>query len=57
MPITIRDNYDLEDMSLDEIHGMLKYHKLEIEHWCKRHVGKSKSMALKAERKLLKKLM
>lgn len=25
---TVRENYDLEDMSLDEIYGMLKTHNL-----------------------------
>ena len=48
---TIRDNYELADMSLDEIYGMLKTHELEMEQRKKRHGGKSKTVALKAEEK------
>ncbi|KAL8088507.1 hypothetical protein AgCh_038331 [Apium graveolens] len=48
---TIRDNYELADMSLDEIYGMLKTHELEMEQRKKRHGGKSKKVALKAEEK------
>ncbi|KAL8135806.1 hypothetical protein AgCh_010426 [Apium graveolens] len=48
---TIRDNYELADMSLDEIYGMLKTHELEMEQRKKRHGGKSKTFALKTEEK------
>ncbi|KAL8149048.1 hypothetical protein AgCh_006162 [Apium graveolens] len=48
---TIRDNYELADMSLDEIYGMLKTHELEMEQRKKRRGGKSKIVSLKAEEK------
>ena len=48
---TIRDNYDLEEMSLDEIYKMLKTHELEIKQRSKRHGVKSKSIASKDEEK------
>lgn len=51
---TIRANHDLEDMSLDEIYGMLKTHELEMEQRSKRHGGKSKLIALKADEKASK---
>ena len=51
---TIRENYELDDMSLDKIYGMLKTHELEMEHRNKRRGGKSKSIALKFEEKSLK---
>ncbi|XP_017217450.1 uncharacterized protein LOC108195023 [Daucus carota subsp. sativus] len=38
---TIIGNYELEDMSLDEIHAMLKTHEPEMEQRSKRHGGKS----------------
>lgn len=53
---TIRDNHDLEDMSLDEIYGMLKTHELEMEQRSKRHGSKTKSIALKAEEKASKEI-
>ncbi|KAL8148754.1 hypothetical protein AgCh_005933 [Apium graveolens] len=48
---TIRDNYELADMSLDEIYGMLKTRELEMEKRKKRHGGKYKIVALKTEEK------
>ncbi|KAL8097413.1 hypothetical protein AgCh_030516 [Apium graveolens] len=46
---TIRDNYNLDETTLDEIYGMLKTHKLEMEQRSKRKGGKSRTVALKAE--------
>ena len=46
---TIRDNYDLGEMSLDEVYGMLKTYELEMEKRSKRHGGKPKPVAPKAE--------
>ena len=37
---TIRDNYELGDMELDEIYGMLKTHELEMEQRNKRYGNK-----------------
>ncbi|KAL8131808.1 hypothetical protein AgCh_007650 [Apium graveolens] len=48
---TIRDNYELVDMSLNEIYGMLKAHELEMGQRKKRHGGKSKTVALEVEEK------
>jgi len=45
----IRDNYNLEETTLDEIYGMLKTHELEMEQRSKRKGGKSRTVALKAE--------
>ncbi|KAL8146362.1 hypothetical protein AgCh_004198 [Apium graveolens] len=45
---TIRDNYSLEEITLDEIYGMLKTHELEMEQRSKRRGGKSRIVALKA---------
>ncbi|KAK1356170.1 hypothetical protein POM88_049426 [Heracleum sosnowskyi] len=52
---TIRDNYDLAEIDLDEIYGLLKTHELEIEQRNKRSGKKTKSVALKVEEKPLKK--
>ncbi|KAL8135197.1 hypothetical protein AgCh_010019 [Apium graveolens] len=46
---TIRDNYNLDEITLDEIYGMLKTHELEMEQRSKRKGGKSRTIALKAE--------
>ncbi|KAL8100675.1 hypothetical protein AgCh_032798 [Apium graveolens] len=46
---TIRDNYNLDETTLDEIYGMLKTHELEMEQISKRKGGKSRRVALKAE--------
>ncbi|KAL8155215.1 hypothetical protein AgCh_000555 [Apium graveolens] len=46
---TIRDNYNLDEIILDEIYGMLKTHELEMEQRSKRKGGKSRTVALKAE--------
>ncbi|KAL8111831.1 hypothetical protein AgCh_019510 [Apium graveolens] len=46
---TIRDNYNLEETTLDEIYGMLKTHELEMEQRSKRKGGKSRIVSLKAE--------
>ncbi|KAL8121277.1 hypothetical protein AgCh_018136 [Apium graveolens] len=46
---TIRDNYNLDEITLDEIYGMLKTHELEMEQRSKRKGGKSRTVALKAE--------
>ncbi|KAL8148691.1 hypothetical protein AgCh_005883 [Apium graveolens] len=46
---TIRDNYNLEETTLDEIYGMLKTHELEMEQRNKRKGRKSRTVALKAE--------
>ncbi|KAL8096136.1 hypothetical protein AgCh_037185 [Apium graveolens] len=46
---TIRDNYNLDETTLDEIYGMLKTHELEMEQRSKRKGGKSRTVALKAE--------
>ena len=53
---TIRDNYELGDMELDEIYGMLKTHELEMEQRNKRYGKKTRSVALKVEEKPLKKI-
>ncbi|KAL8090645.1 hypothetical protein AgCh_039905 [Apium graveolens] len=45
----IRDNYNLEETTFDEIYGMLKTHELEMEQRSKRKGGKSRTVALKAE--------
>ena len=50
--LALREKWDLEEMSLDEIYGMLNTHKLEMEQRNKRHGGKSKSIAIKAEEKV-----
>ncbi|KAL8103713.1 hypothetical protein AgCh_028060 [Apium graveolens] len=46
---TIRDNYNLDEITLDKIYGMLKTHELEMEQRSKRKGGKSRTVALKAE--------
>ncbi|KAL8091781.1 hypothetical protein AgCh_034148 [Apium graveolens] len=46
---TIRDNYALDETTLDEIYGMLKTHELEMDQRRKRHGTKSRTVALKAE--------
>ncbi|KAL8104646.1 hypothetical protein AgCh_028756 [Apium graveolens] len=46
---TIRDNYALDETTLDEIYGMLKTHELEMDQRSKRHGRKSRTIALKAE--------
>ncbi|KAL8115181.1 hypothetical protein AgCh_021856 [Apium graveolens] len=46
---TIRDNYNLDETTLDEIYGMLKTHELEMEQRSKRKGGKSRTVALKAK--------
>ncbi|KAL8119521.1 hypothetical protein AgCh_016875 [Apium graveolens] len=46
---TIRDNYNLDETTLDEIYGMLKTYELEMEQRSKRKGGKSRTVALKAE--------
>jgi len=46
---TIRDNYALDETTLDEIYGMLKTHELEMDQRSKRHGRKSRTVALKAE--------
>ncbi|KAL8105375.1 hypothetical protein AgCh_029246 [Apium graveolens] len=46
---TIRDNYNLDEITLDEIYGMLKTHELEMQQKSKRKGGKSRTVALKAE--------
>ncbi|KAL8148088.1 hypothetical protein AgCh_005433 [Apium graveolens] len=46
---TIRDNYALDETTLDEIYGMLKTYELEMDQRSKRHGRKSRIVALKAE--------
>ncbi|KAL8125961.1 hypothetical protein AgCh_013308 [Apium graveolens] len=46
---TIRDNYALDETTLDEIYGMLKTHELEMDQRSKRHGRKSRTIALKTE--------
>ncbi|KAL8108814.1 hypothetical protein AgCh_025054 [Apium graveolens] len=46
---TIRDNYALDETTLDEIYGMFKTHELEMDQRSKRHGRKSRIIALKAE--------
>ncbi|KAL8132438.1 hypothetical protein AgCh_008076 [Apium graveolens] len=46
---TIRDNYALDETTLDEIYGMLKTHELEMVQRSKRHGRKSRRVALQAE--------
>ncbi|XP_063939724.1 uncharacterized protein LOC135148436 [Daucus carota subsp. sativus] len=46
---TIRDNHDLEEMSLDDIFGRLKTYELKMEQRSKRHGGKPKPVALKVQ--------
>ncbi|KAL8101029.1 hypothetical protein AgCh_033056 [Apium graveolens] len=46
---TIRDNYNLEEITLDEIYGMLKTYELEMEQRSKRNGIKSRTVALKTE--------
>ena len=46
---TIRDNYDLTQTTLDELHGLLKTHELEMDQRSKRHGRKTKTVALTAE--------
>ncbi|XP_063947601.1 uncharacterized protein LOC135152054 [Daucus carota subsp. sativus] len=46
---TIRDNHNLEEMSLDDIFGRLKTYEVEMEQRSKRHGGKPKSVALKVQ--------
>ncbi|KAL8099975.1 hypothetical protein AgCh_032295 [Apium graveolens] len=45
----IRDNYNLEETTLDEIYGMLKTHELDMEQRSKRNGRKSRIVDLKAE--------
>ncbi|KAL8135039.1 hypothetical protein AgCh_009891 [Apium graveolens] len=46
---TIRDNYALDETTLDEIYGMLKTYELEMDQRSKRYGKKSRTIALKAE--------
>ncbi|KAL8097853.1 hypothetical protein AgCh_030822 [Apium graveolens] len=46
---TKRDNYALDETTLDEIYGMLKTHELEMDQRSKRHGRKSRTVALKTE--------
>ncbi|KAL8102471.1 hypothetical protein AgCh_027098 [Apium graveolens] len=46
---SIRDNYELEEIYLDEIYGILKTHELEMEQISKRKGSKSRPTALKVE--------
>ncbi|KAL8148613.1 hypothetical protein AgCh_005826 [Apium graveolens] len=48
---SIRDNYELEEISLDKIYGMLKTHELEMEQRSKRKGSKSRPFAPKVEEK------
>ncbi|KAL8099662.1 hypothetical protein AgCh_032065 [Apium graveolens] len=45
----IRENYNLEEITLDEIYWMIKTHKLEMEQRSKKKREKSRTVALKAE--------
>ncbi|KAL8110197.1 hypothetical protein AgCh_026059 [Apium graveolens] len=45
----IRDNYNLDETTLDEIYGMLKTHELEMEQRSKRNGRKSRTVAFVAE--------
>ena len=45
----IRDNYALDETTLDEIYGMLKTYELEMDQRSKRHGRKSRIVVLKAE--------
>ncbi|XP_074371622.1 uncharacterized protein LOC141712548 [Apium graveolens] len=45
----IRDNYALDETTLDEIYGMLKTYELEMDQIRKRHGRKSRTIALNAE--------
>ncbi|KAL8103912.1 hypothetical protein AgCh_028204 [Apium graveolens] len=45
----IRDNYALDETTLDEIYGMLKTYELEMDQRSKRHRRKSRTIALNAE--------
>ncbi|KAL8115402.1 hypothetical protein AgCh_022041 [Apium graveolens] len=47
--ISIMDNYDLDDTSLDEIYVMLKTHELEMEQRSKRKGPKPRQVAIKVE--------
>lgn len=51
---TIRDNNDLEKMSLDEVYGMLKSHELEMQQKKNRKRSKVKSVVLAIEQKPFK---
>ncbi|KAL8125834.1 hypothetical protein AgCh_013216 [Apium graveolens] len=51
---TIRDNYALDETTLDEIYGMLKTHELEMDQRSKRHGRKSRTFAVKDEEESLK---
>ncbi|KAL8092285.1 hypothetical protein AgCh_034541 [Apium graveolens] len=46
---TIRDNYALDETTLDEIYGMLETYEFEMDQRSKRHGRKSRTVALKAE--------
>ncbi|KAL8088615.1 hypothetical protein AgCh_038406 [Apium graveolens] len=50
----IRDNYALEETTLDEIYGMLKTHELEMEQRSKRNGRKSRTVAFVAEEEIPK---
>ena len=54
---TIRDDYELDDKSLDEIHGILKTDELDMKQRSKRHGGKFKSIVLKVEEKAPKEVV
>ncbi|KAL8121080.1 hypothetical protein AgCh_018011 [Apium graveolens] len=49
--ITIRDNYQLDITPLDDIYGVLKTYKLEMEQRRKRKGSKARPVALKVEDK------
>lgn len=46
---TIRDNYELDPMSLDEIYGLLKTHEFEMEHRRNIKNAKEKIVAFRTE--------
>ncbi|KAL8119439.1 hypothetical protein AgCh_016818 [Apium graveolens] len=54
---SVRDNYQVDNTLLDEIYGVLKTHKLEMEQRSKRKGSKSRPVALKVEEKLKEKAM
>lgn len=50
----IRDNYELDDMSLDEVYGLIKTHELQMVQKKNQNNIKAKSVALNAEEKPIK---
>lgn len=50
----IKHQYDLDNMTLDEIHGMLRTHDLEIQQTKKRKSNKGESISLNVEFKYSK---